>query len=190
MCENWRKIYFDKYSCQGIVMDNGRGDIVVKGKTKNNNLNAKVLYWAATPPDYIVSYSGAGLPFANPEMAHQNTPNQGMTQANNGEFQFNIKYPNSYYTGLGTVYIPPHVNLKICQDNQCDEIVSIQLGDGIPFRLLTYPPVPATAPRCSPMFYMGRDRLPVRTQEQILRDSGFPQVNRMPPNFWGLRPPN
>ena len=40
------------------------------------------------------------------------------------------------------------------------------------------------------MFYSGRTRLPTRTQEQILRDSGFPEINQMPPNYWGLRPPH
>ena len=31
--------------------------------------------------------------------------------------------------------------------------------------------------------------MPIRGQETILRDSGFPEVNVMPKNFWGLKPP-
>ena len=172
MCENWRKVYFNKYSCEGMVLDNGNGDIIVKGKTKSNDPNATVLFWAAAPADYITSYAGSGLPFASQEMAFDNTPNTGSVKSVNGEFEFHLKYPNSYYSGLGTVYMPPHVNIKVCEGaNKCKEIVTIKLGEGIPFRMLTYPPPPGSAPRCSPMFYMGRNRLPVRTQEQICRDS-------------------
>ena len=39
------------------------------------------------------------------------------------------------------------------------------------------------------MFYHCGNSLPVRTQEQVLRDSGYPEDNRMPDNFWGLKPP-
>jgi len=191
MCEDWRKIYFDKYSCKGIILDAGDGDITVKGKIKSSDPNAKVLFWAPSPPDYRTSYSGSGLPFSSQEQAFENTPNTGAVSVQNGEFSFKIKYPNSYYVGLGTVYMPPHVNIKVCDNNNnCCEVSSIKLGDGIPFRMLTYPPPPGSAARCSPMFYMGRNRLPVRTQEQILRDSSYPQVNKMPGNFWGLAVPN
>ena len=34
-----------------------------------------------------------------------------------------------------------------------------------------------------------KEGLPIRTQEQILRDSGYPKDNRVPDNFWGLKPP-
>lgn len=191
MCENWRKVYFNKYSCEGMVLNNDSGDIIVKGKTKSNNPNATVLFWAPAPADYITSYSGSGLPFASQEMAFDNTPNTGSVKSSDGNFEFKLKYPNGYYTGLGTVYMSPHVNIKVCENDkeQCKEIVTIKLSEGIPFRSLSYPPPPGTAPRCSPMFYMGRDRLPVRTQEQICRDSGYPQVNKMPDNFWGLAIP-
>ena len=55
--------------------------------------------------------------------------------------------------------------------------------------MLTYPPPPSSAPRCSSIFYSGRNKLPVRTQEQILRDSSYPCINKMPDNFWGLAVP-
>jgi hypothetical protein len=47
-----------------------------------------------------------------------------------------------------------------------------------------------TAARTNSLFYKGRDDLPIRTQEQILRDSGYPDKNIMPPNFWGLSIPH
>ena len=39
------------------------------------------------------------------------------------------------------------------------------------------------------MFYKSLQTLPVRSQEQILRDSAYPKKNKMPKNFWGLTPP-
>ncbi len=185
MSVQWQKANFNNNSCHGVVMDNGQGHIVIQGKLSNTQGNQKIQYWASSPADYITSYSGSGLPFANEEMAYNNSPNIGSINCSDGSFSFKIKYPNSYYTGLGSIYNAPHINIKVG-----NKVEKIQLGSGIPFRMLTYPPPPGTAKRCSPMFYMGRDRLPVRTQEQICVDSGYPQTNRMPDNFWGLAVPN
>ena len=57
--------------------------------------------------------------------------------------------------------------------NGADDLYhTIQIDEGIPFRTLTYPSPPSKAPRTSPLFYhCGNEGLPVRTQEQILRDS-------------------
>ena len=38
-------------------------------------------------------------------------------------------------------------------------------------------------------YYCSKTKLPVRTQEQVLRDSGYPEDNKMHDDFWGLRPP-
>ena len=190
MCDNWRKSYFQKYSCDGEILDNGNGNIVIRGTVKSKTSNPKVVYWASNPPDFRTSYSGSGLPYPNPSIAYENSPNKGTVMANNRQFEFNVKYPSSYYSGLGNVYMQPHINFKICENGCNSEIQSIKLGDGIPFRSLTYPAPPKTAPRCSPMFYYGRDRYPVRTQEQILIDSSYPHENKMPNNFWGLAIPH
>jgi len=192
MCDNWRKQYFDRYSCKGVALYNGDGDIHVKGTIKNLSPSSTILYWAACPPDYRQSYTGSGIPFPSPSLAYENTPNKGAVEStNNGKFEFKIRYPNSYYTGLGTVYMPPHVHIKVCDKNNSNQkIHTIKLSDGIPFRTLTYPPPPKDYPRCNSTFYSGRDRLPVRTQEQICRDSGYPKTNKMPNNFWGLAVPH
>ena len=55
--------------------------------------------------------------------------------------------------------------------------------------MLTYPPLKNERPRSGPEFYEGLWELPVRTQEEICRQSGYPEVNKMPKNFWGLKPP-
>ena len=86
----------------------------------------------------------------------------------------------------------PHIYIKVCEGiNNDGSVHSIKLGNGAPFRSLTYPPQnKGDAARCSPNFYATGHKLPIRTQEQILVDSGYPETNKMPPNFWGLRPPH
>ena len=125
------------------------------------------------------------------------TPNVGAVKAVNRKFEFRVKYPNSYYVGLGSLYVPPHVHFKVCENKNVDlnnikskgEYHSIQIDNGIPFRTLSYPAPPSNNSRTGPMFYhCNKDKLEVRTQEDILRASGYPEENVMPDNFWGLRP--
>lgn len=189
MCDNWKNKKFNEYSCEGVVLDEGEGEYIVKGNLETANKDATILYFAPNPPTYSQSYTGSGLPYPNPNIAFDNTPNRGAVKLVNGEFKFRVRYPNSYYVGLGTVYVEPHVYLKVCNDGK---IHTVKLGNGIPFRFLTYPPAPNTAPRENPMFYQGagRDILPPRTQEQILRDSAYPSENVMPKNFWGKAVPH
>lgn len=192
MSYNWRDLYFNETMCNGIVTNNNDGNVTVKGKVKGNNPNVKVIYWAANPPDDITSFSGRGLPFKDPEHAFDNSVNVGMVESNNYDFQFTIFYPNSYYVGLGSVYIEPQVHIKICDPDNESKFMSIKLGAGIPYRTLTHPAPPSKNYRVDANFY-NTGKLPIRSQEQILRDSGYPEYDTIPPsipdNFWGLRPP-
>jgi hypothetical protein len=194
MSDNWKNLYFDKTLCEGEIVNNLNGNITVKGRLKINQPEAKVVYWAANPPDGTYSFNGRGLPYPSPDIAFEKTVNKGSIMAVNGEFEFKIYYPNSYYVGLGSLYIPPHVFIKIC-DGVSEKIESIKLGEGIPYRTLIPPGPPSSNFRISPMFYENNKLkdMDVRTQEQILRDSAYPEFNIIPPkipdNFWGLRPP-
>lgn len=185
---NWQKKLFNKDVCDGSIMYQGTGDLIVNGNIKTNSSNTKLYFWAAAPPTFGTSYSGSGMPYPSPEVAYDRTPNKGVVSVVNGQFSINMKYPNAYYTGLGSLYIPPHVNFKICEDGKSDSYFSVQIDDGIPFRMLTYPAPPTKKPRVSPLFYM-EPGYGARTQEKILRVSGYPETNTMPDNFWGERPP-
>ena len=229
MSTQWRTKYFEKIDCKGIAINNGEGEILVQGEVKSKTPNPVIVYWAPNPPTYSSSFSGSALPFHDSIQAYYKTPNVGATQCNNRKFEFRIQYPNSYYIGLGSLYVPPHVHFKICEEshwkggtggvrfmipgpnnsntapgesnnedinNKVQDVINsnefhtIQIDEGIPFRTLTYPSPPSKNPRTSPMFYhCGKNKLPIRGQEQVLRDSGFPEVNKMPNNFWGLKPP-
>ncbi|MHB1952482.1 MAG: hypothetical protein ACYCOU_01940 [Sulfobacillus sp.] len=83
--------------------------VVVTGKSTKGTYGMR--YLAACPPDARVSRSGSNLPFANPDMAFEATPNVGVAPCGEeGDFEFSISYPNSYYRN-GTL-VPPTVFLQ------------------------------------------------------------------------------
>ena len=184
MCDKWQKNYFKKYGCKGAVLHSGDGDYIVRGKVLSRTSKPTIVYWAANPPTYISSYSGSGLPYPNPLIAYENTINRGAVIATSNQFEFKIHYPNSYYTGLGTVLVAPHVDFKICEPGSNEKIYTIQLGESIPFRTLTYSPL-----RSSSLFYKGKNKMPIVSQEELLRRSSYPNKNKTPDNFWGKAAP-
>ena len=146
-----------------------------------------VSYIAPSPPDYRSSFTGSGMPWTNWKQAFDNTPNKGTIDITAANATVKIVYPNSFYSGLGTVIIGPTLYLNYTSGGQ-DRRKAIRLSDGVPYRLLSYP-MKFTKPRKNVMFYDGIWDLPVRTQEQILLSAGYPDTNHMSPNFWGLKPP-
>jgi hypothetical protein len=179
-------------NCEGVVMDSGDGEYIVKGYTfAGTGIESTIMYWAPNPPTYTTSFSGSGLPYPNPDIAFENTPNRGAVKTVGGNFEIRVRYPNAFYLGLGSKYVEPTVYIKVCNGNKDSKINTITLGNGIPFRMMTYPPTTSNVrPRNGPLFYQGRDDLPIRTQEQLLRDSAFPITNNIPDNFWGSVPPH
>jgi hypothetical protein len=166
---------------------NIKNSLLVSGKLNRPNFTEKlyIKYNASNPPTYSSDFSGSGMPFPNEEIAFENSPNKGVVEVINGDFNFTLKYPNSYYINLGNVYVPPQVKLILVnKDNKVlSDIHTINLGEGIPFRTLTWP-VQRNWNKGA-LFYNNTD-LPVRSQYQILLDSAYPSTNTMPKNFWGL----
>ena len=183
-----QNLHFNKDICDGSISYRGKGDLVVQGKLKTGSPSSKLFFWAAAPPTYGTSFSGSGMPYPDPLTAYDRTPNKGVLDVVNGNFTINMKYPNAYYIGLGSVHVPPHINFKICEEGKDDEYFSVQIDDGVPFRMLTFPAPPTKKPRTSAMFYCEPEK-GARTQEAILRASKYPSTNKMPDNFWGERPP-
>jgi len=173
-----------KLNCKNLEFGNGSGKYIFKGKIPvNNKLNSEIIYYAANPPDRRHSFSGSGLPFPNSCVAFENTKNVGMVKSLNGNFTINLHYPNSFYRALGTIYVPPTLFVKECLSKK---IFSFILGNGIPYRTLTYP-----VPRQNATFYDNRDLLPIRNQENILRNYSFPRkYQNKPLKYWGLKPPH
>jgi len=187
MCSRWKcsnAIYTD---CALDIKYNANGNFIIDGMTNGKGVFVK--YWAANPPTYSLSFAGSGLPYPNEEIAFEKTPNQGVAKIENGNFQFALEYPNSYYDEMLKVLIPPQVQFVFCDKDgkTMSDIHAAKLGNGIPFRSLTWPQKRNW--NIGPMFYCNNN-LPVRNQEQILRSSGYPAVNKEPDNFWGWMPPH
>jgi len=116
--------------CSGTVKEQD-GIIYVNGRCLTND--TKLKYLAASPPDLRKSYMGAGLPFANPEMAYEETPNKGEVSLNTtGHFEIVLVQPNSYYVNNGKDLISPHVHVTVGSD-----YFDIPLGQGVINRSLS-----------------------------------------------------
>lgn len=196
MCDSWNTAKKKLFLFDVDIMKNPKDNsFIINGKLKgdilnlslNNNLYLK--YWAANTPTYNSNFSGSGLPFPTEEIAFENSNNHGIAKVSNGNFSFSMRYPNSYYKNMGTEYVFPEVMVKIFDNNNTpvSNIQHINLGEGIPFRTLTWPWQRDWNE--GSLFYKV-DNLPVRNQYQILVDSAYPKTNNMPQNFWGLKPPN
>ena len=133
----WNSNLFDTFDCNvNEQKQDNNGRFLVKGKVNTGNSSGLLKYIASSPPDFRTSYAGSGLPFPNTEIAYQNTPNKGAVKLVNGEFSFYIDYPNSFYLNQGTMLLPPHVLIKLCDDS-VDNVEIVQLGESIPHRTLT-----------------------------------------------------
>jgi len=183
---------FSRDSVSGIITPQQNGKVyVITGKVHDNVKNGKIRYFSAAPMDKITSFSGAGIPFPNPEVAFDNSPNQGeieLTRENS--FEIVLSKPNSYYINLGSTFVPPALYIRYNNGEPTDQIVSIQICHAIPFRTLNYP---AERIKKGAMFYddtqFSEKKYSIRTQEQIFRDSAYDPDEPVPSNFWGLKPP-
>jgi len=189
---DWKKLHFDDDFCNSIILPAQNGNIIVKGHLKINKNNVKLVYWAANPADLGYSVSGSGLPFYSAEQAFSGMINVGSLISDGKSFEFKLYYPNSYYIGLGSVFVPPQVYIKICDPDIKSTVQIVKLGNPLPYKSLTHKLPTLKNHRHDALFYKNNE-LTIRTQEQILRDSSYPSFNikpsKMPGNFWGLKPP-
>jgi hypothetical protein len=193
MCPEWKQVNRYLPTCDVNIMSKD-SSFLLNGTLKGDLLKLSqansvyVKYWAANIPNYNSNFSGSGLPFPTEEIAFENTVNLGKVQVLRGNFSFSMRYPNSYYINMGATYVPPEVQIQVCDENNnnVSDVQHINLGQGIPFRTLTWPNQRNW--NNGAMFY-NVPNLPVRNQEQILKDSAYPKVNVMPKNFWGTKPP-
>jgi len=188
MCSRWKCSNAKFTDCELSIKYNANGNFIIDGNT-NSFTAAFVRYWASSPPTYSLSFAGSGLPYPNEDVAFEKTPNQGVAKLDGGKFQFALEYPNSYYDNMLKVYVPPQVQFVFCDSNgnNIGDTHAVNLGNGIPFRSLTWPQKRDW--NVGPLFYCNNN-LPVRTQEEILRASGYPAQNKEPDNFWGSMPPH
>ncbi len=157
-------------------------DTIIEGIIHSNVDNNKIFYYAAAPADYRTTFTGSGLPFHSKSQAFYGTPNIGNQNLVQNKFSIKLQKPNAYYDNLAGPIIEPCLYIYYFNNNIKKEI-TVSLKEKIPYRDIRF-----TDYRHSVEFYNNQN-LPVRTQEQILLDSKYPDTNIMSSNFWGLKPP-
>jgi hypothetical protein len=158
--------------------------LVVRGRLPHAPDAGSATYVAAAPAEHRSSFSGSAMPFASASQAFYNTPNRGeLRVGSDSEFTVRVLPPNAYYVGLGTSRVPPVLHVSYIVDGE-HTATAFKIADGVPFRSLTYP-----ASRTSCAAFYGAESPFVRSQEEILRASGYPDAhNAEPADFWGGKP--
>ena len=162
-------------------------DITVTGDFEDVTDDRLIHFLAPNPPDYRQSFSGSALPFFSREQAFMNTPNKiTIKLGEDNKFKFNMLMPNTFYDNLGNEVVVPHIIMAYKKNGSIIEKI-IKLDNGITFRTLTYSDS-RTLSRNPNNYY--KSFLPIRSQEQILKDSHFNATKINNTNlFWGFKPP-
>jgi hypothetical protein len=133
----------DNQPLMAFTHPNLTGRIIYDSASTTFNLSGKfseitgqpLKYWAANPIPRMYSYSGSGLPFPNPEVAYENSPNQGEVMVDaTGQFNIALLQPSGYYTRQGKVLMKPHVHFRVPGYNR---IFTITIADDFPYRSLS-----------------------------------------------------
>lgn len=182
---------FQTRYCSGEIYEinnkDKKFDIIVKGTMLDTIPSGEIRYLAASPCDRRASFTGSGFPFHNAEQAFMDSPNKGIVRLQGNHFEIPLLFPNSYYVQVGRELVPPTLFLMYDGQNGDERVVRIKLGDPVPYRFLGYPSQ-FTMGRNDASFYHAHHNLPVRSQEQVLLDSAYPNKNKMSKDFWGLKP--
>jgi hypothetical protein len=151
-------------------------------------------FWGAAPVSRGVSFSGSGLPYHDAEQAFFNSPNKGKFTPKMKKSIISLQNPNGYFSHLGTRMIKSCVSIKITYEG-VSMVELVELGEAAPYRSLTYP-----STRNSPMFYDRSHLTFARSQESILRASGYPSCSKVnkcnnwisssEKSFWGMAVPH
>lgn len=170
---------------EGVVRRNSdNGSVTIQGRITGLPSIPQKIYWmGASPVTRGIGFSGSGLPYPNREIAMEGTPNKGMMESADGSFTIQLKdIPAGYYSGLGSVYVPPLVEFSsVTKDGKRlhaslwinDTAVSYRWISGAPATLRPSAPEPESMGRA--MYYSGRDQMPLfDNQEAQLRAKGYP----------------
>ena len=139
----------------------------IKGVINDFNPMYKTMYFmAAAPAESRSSYSGSALPFANKEQALYNTPNTGQTTLSDiGEYEFEIKKPNTFYQDFSRDIVPPMVFVQYTDNKNIEKTRSITIDNKIPYnKFLNYPPN-----RNGPMYYQKKPSYHMSQFDQLLK---------------------
>lgn len=170
---------------EGIVRRNPiDGNVSVSGRILGlGTVPQKIIFIAAAPVTRGIGFAGSGQPYPSRDIAFSNTPNTGSISSVDGSFSFQLKgIPAGYFTGLGSVYVPPSVELHAFTADKRSFFTMLPINEtaapwrwasGAPAPMKPVPNTPDTTGRA--MYYAGRDELPLfKNQEAELRARGYP----------------
>lgn len=160
------------------------GRIRIQGRILALGAAPQVIAWsAAAPPSRGIGFAGAAQPYPNRDIAFSGTPNRGTLDSPDGTFVIElIDMPAGYYTGLGTVYVPPVLGLSSRTKTGAVWHGVLQLDEtAAPFRWIAGAPATLKPAAAEPdatgraMYYLGREQLPhFANQEALLRARAYP----------------
>jgi hypothetical protein len=174
---------FKALNCGGFIEKHLNGTVTVECAFEDGLQVNTVKYMAARPTDRRASYSGSGFPFASKQQAFENTPTQGKMNVIGNTFRLTFPIPNAYYADLGNKLVMPTLFVSYINGSGKENIMEIVVDDQVAYRFLQFP-----KQRHDATFYHAHHNLPVRTQEQVLRDSQYPSSKKMYDDYWNLRP--
>lgn len=169
----------------GVIHRNpSNGSVRIQGRITGLGSAPQTIHWqAAAPVTRGISYAGSGMPYPNREIAFSGTPHTGIVQSTDGSFDIQlVDIPAGYYSGLGTVYVPPSVEFMSRTADGKQFQTSLWVNDtAAPFRWIAGSPAPMLPELNTDthtgraMYYSGREDMPLfRNQEHALRERGYP----------------
>jgi len=171
-----------------LVIRNDAGNITIHGHVSAFiGFPQKIQWIAPKGPHRCMSFSGSGLPYHNADQAFEGTENKGTINSPDGKFSLEmVTLPSAYYTGLGSVYVPPvllieSVKTGLSPNNEVEKFrTHVFLNNGVPNRWVAGSPPESRVPPAKDevgraMFYTGREELPFfQNQEMLCRAKGYP----------------
>jgi hypothetical protein len=160
--------------------------VTIQGRITALGAAPMTVEWsAAAPTTRGIGFAGAGQPYPSRAIAFENSPNSGRFESIDGSFTLQMKdIPAGYYSGLGSVYVPPLVEFiaKSTASPQKVATAVLWINDtAAPYRWLggapaTLRPEPNTEKSTGrAMYYFGREELPLfENQEALLRAKAYP----------------
>lgn len=182
-----------------VTRDTSGRITVIGNMSKFFGQRQSIRWMSPRGPHRTTGFNGSGLPYHNADQAFHNTENTGLIESPDGSFSINMNsLPSAYYTGLGSVYVPPVLMLETHLLNSKESYrTHVFLSPiGIPYRWIAgAPPGPRIAPDEDEvgraMYYSGREDLGLfQNQEAQLRFKGYPtnQAAEELPDYIDSRP--
>ena len=160
------------------------GSVTVTGRISGLGITPQTILWqGAAPVTRGIGFAGSGQPYPNRQIAYEGTPNKGKVESADGSFTIQLAdIPAGYFSGLGSVYVPPAVEFLSKARNGQKFTATLWINDtAAPYRWISGAPATLRPEVDTPdstgraMYYNGREQLSLfENQEAALRARGYP----------------